>query len=166
MLNYGPLHGQLKRIEVADFGYEIHRCWFNALHHSHKDVGGGDAIFGWAIWEQEDGASFLAQHHAVWQRPNGKELVDITPNQEGAPITVFVADERAPFGVAPLKGVPHMKFPFGLRWFPGSHRIHWETHDPARGIVELPDFHVNAGKPEDPLLNYLGTTTTKTGLVF
>ncbi|WP_268798047.1 SEC-C domain-containing protein [Pseudomonas huanghezhanensis] len=53
-------------------------------------VAGGQAVFGWQIWEWP-GVLVEAEFHSVWQSPAG-ELFDITPKLENERQIVFVAE--------------------------------------------------------------------------
>lgn len=55
---------------------------------------GGEAMFGWTIWEWP-GALLTAEFHCVWKSPDG-ELLDITPKPKGERRIVFVADPSVP----------------------------------------------------------------------
>lgn len=54
---------------------------------------GGAAAYGWAIWRWP-GRYFEAEHHAVWQAPDGS-LTDITPQTGNPPRILFLPDPDA-----------------------------------------------------------------------
>lgn len=66
-------------------------CFDNSV--AQAAMHGGEAAYGWAIWHWP-GRWFEAEHHAVWQRPDGA-LIDVTP-QTGAPERIlFLPDPEA-----------------------------------------------------------------------
>lgn len=68
-------------------------CFDNSVRQA--SLHGGAALYGWAIWHWP-GRWFEAEHHAVWQRPDG-ELLDVTP-QPGAPEQIlFLPDPEKVF---------------------------------------------------------------------
>lgn len=69
------------------------QCFWNV-----RDVvsrNGGEVVYGLQIltWP---GVLYQCEHHAVWRRPDGT-LVDPTPNDEGASVTLFVPRPDLPF---------------------------------------------------------------------
>jgi hypothetical protein len=58
---------------------------------------GGRIQFGWAIWEWPS-VYIEAEHHAVYEPPDGTQWVDITPCAEGEEIRrLFLADDSAKY---------------------------------------------------------------------
>jgi hypothetical protein len=83
---------------VSDQHYPPNYCWFNCLEHCIEY--GGTVVCGWGIW-QRGPTHFVAQHHAVWQSPDGG-VFDLTPN--GSSNTVlFIPDSRVPFDFLQLR---------------------------------------------------------------
>lgn len=56
---------------------------------------GGTAVPGWAIWNIS-GVYLEAEHHGVWRSPSG-ELVDVSPQLNGAVRILFLPDPDAPY---------------------------------------------------------------------
>ncbi len=56
---------------------------------------GGAVVPGWAIWNL-NGAYFEAEHHGVWRSPTG-ELVDLSPQPNGADHILFLPDPGSPY---------------------------------------------------------------------
>lgn len=95
------------------------KCYFNV-----RDVikeQGGTALFGWAFYN-DDAGLFLAQHHAIWRRPD-QQLVDVTPNVANSPSIVFMADPRVPFDYVGLR------MPAGLQWCSQTGMECWKSPD-------------------------------------
>ncbi|MCO6419312.1 hypothetical protein JYK14_24580 [Siccirubricoccus sp. KC 17139] len=57
--------------------------------------GGGRIVYGWGIWIWP-GVMVEAEHHAVWELPDGT-LVDITPKIHGERRILFLRDDGATF---------------------------------------------------------------------
>ncbi|MES2988769.1 MAG: hypothetical protein V4808_12755 [Pseudomonadota bacterium] len=68
-------------------------CFDNSVQQAQTQ--GGKAAYGWAIWRWP-GRWFEAEHHAVWQRPDGS-MLDVTP-QSGDPRRIlFLPDPEKVF---------------------------------------------------------------------
>jgi len=59
---------------------------------------GGRIRFGWALWEWPH-VFIEAEHHAVYEAPNGGPLLDLTPSTEDDPQTarLFLPDDSATY---------------------------------------------------------------------
>lgn len=76
-------------------GYQARFCHVSSQHHT--KISGGHRVHGWALWRFTDAAGdtiIIAEHHSVWQRPDGK-LVDVTPPASGGSETLFLRDDSA-----------------------------------------------------------------------
>ena len=56
---------------------------------------GGSTAYGWAIWSHT-GLYHEAEHHGAWRRRGG-DLVDVSPQLNGARRILFLPDERATY---------------------------------------------------------------------
>jgi hypothetical protein len=72
-------------------GATVSGCFTNVRKAVEEE--GGTIIYGWMLWELK-GALIEAEHHAVWEKPDGT-LVDITPKRDGEQSIVFVRDDSA-----------------------------------------------------------------------
>lgn len=111
---------ELLEVPVRDHGYPALACWFNAIEHALEH--GGRAVYGWGIWRIAGGHRFLANHHAVWQAPDG-HYEDVTPNDAGVESIIFMPDHRSPFDLDVLKR------PLDMQWRPGTPIVLWSMHD-------------------------------------
>jgi hypothetical protein len=68
-------------------------CFLNVC--AAVDHANGRIAYGWAIWLWP-GVLAEAEHHAVWELPDGT-LVDITPKAHGEQIILFLRDDCATF---------------------------------------------------------------------
>lgn len=59
---------------------------------------GGKSAFGYAIWHLPH-AYFEAEHHAVWEDPDG-QLLDVSPQYKDYPEILFLRDDRAVYDPA------------------------------------------------------------------
>ena len=83
-----------KKVEMVRRSREgpMHRCYWNVARKVSE--AGGRAVWGWALRELP-GRFVEAQHHAVWERPDGS-LSDPTEAWEGAgPTCRFIAEGSA-----------------------------------------------------------------------
>lgn len=93
-------------------------CWFNCIDAA--KAGKGEPVFGWAIWEEEDGEGdkiLFSQHHAVLRTEGG--LIDITPAENSnfsPPHILFMPDHRVPFDPVSCK------VPACFLWYPPPFR--------------------------------------------
>lgn len=94
---FGNLEPRLIKVLVPDKRFLLGYCWYNAYAQA---TTGGSVVYGWLLWD--DGLGILAQHHAVWRKPDG-ELIDVTPNSEDATYTVFAEAAKNPFDYENLK---------------------------------------------------------------
>lgn len=63
-------------------------CFENVLDKCKVD--GGTPLYGWAIWKNQ--LMVEAEFHCVWVSPNGKKIVDVTPQTDGSKRLVFLPD--------------------------------------------------------------------------
>jgi hypothetical protein len=82
---YVPVHTQPE--------CEPNECFLNVR--AAVGIGGGRIAYGWAIWIWP-GVLVEAEHHAVWELPDGS-LVDITPKVEEEQRVLFLRDDGAVF---------------------------------------------------------------------
>jgi len=76
-------------------GFELGWCFQNVRSHVSKH--GGSIVFGWSISEWP-GIFIEAEHHAVWEPPIGRPLIDVTPSGlPGISATLFLEDELATY---------------------------------------------------------------------
>ena len=66
-------------------------CFDNAARKAARS--GGFPAYGWAIWHLE-GLYFEAEHHGVWQSPEGL-LMDVSPQFRDVPKILFLPDPAA-----------------------------------------------------------------------
>lgn len=59
---------------------------------------GGKSAFGYAIWHLPN-AYFEAEHHAVWEDPDGR-LLDVSPQYKGYAEILFLRDDTAVYDPA------------------------------------------------------------------
>lgn len=114
------------------------KCYFNVRDVIAKE--GGEAYFGWSFYNSSDGI-FMAQHHAVWKRPDGTFL-DVTPNVIGSSNILFMSDPRVPFDYEGLR------MPAALNWCAKTKGNFWSGPD---GHV-MPDFFLLRAEAQDALL--------------
>lgn len=68
-------------------GAELNRCHVNVA--DHVLAHGGEAVFGWIIWQSE--VLLHAEAHCNWRSPQG-ELIDITPKADREGQVLFLPD--------------------------------------------------------------------------
>ena len=68
-------------------GAEINRCHVNVAEHVLEH--GGDAVFGWIIWQSQ--VLLHAEAHCNWRSPQG-EMIDITPKDDCEAQVLFLSD--------------------------------------------------------------------------
>ena len=72
---------------------KLSECFLNVR--AAVDMAGGRIVYGWTIW-MWPGVLIEAEHHAVWELPDGA-LFDITPKDRGQQLILFLRDESAAF---------------------------------------------------------------------
>jgi hypothetical protein len=79
-------------VKLAPMPWAVEKeCFPNVMRQVAE--GGGGIVYGWALWQC--GWLFIeAEHHAVWESPNG-EWLDITPQVPPVAHTLFLPDKRA-----------------------------------------------------------------------
>lgn len=98
VLDWMRLHGfkvPPAYISFVNHGYEARFCHVSAKKHAMKY--GGKRVHGWAIWwfELSDDAGFiLAEHHSVWENPEG-DLIDVTPPNCDGETILFLRDDTS-----------------------------------------------------------------------
>lgn len=75
---------------------------FNNVRRQIQCAGGG-IQFGWALWLIPQ-IMIEAEHHAVWQSPDGK-LIDVSPYPRPLRKTLFVPDARYPDDGKPIDNI-------------------------------------------------------------
>ena len=89
------------RLQYADHGYGEAWCHVSAKHRA--ITAGGRRVHGWALWKF--GPDLVADHHSVWETPDGN-LVDVTPPSNGGGEILFVRDDTA--RIEQAKGVIYL----------------------------------------------------------
>jgi len=90
---------------------------------------GGVSVCGWIIWEVRNpklmGYRFDAEHHSIWQNPEG-DLVDITPRVDGERLILFLPDPQRSFDFSTLTAFSNRtdspEIPYA-QWATETHRI-------------------------------------------
>jgi hypothetical protein len=85
-------------------------CYYNVLREI--DAGGGELVFGWAIFEWP-GVYLEAEHHGVLKR--GGRLIDITPRIFPAERILFIPDPGSAFDFNDGRPVVTRMLPMGHR---------------------------------------------------
>lgn len=97
-LEVNAMQGTPECIPYEDHGYEARFCHVSAKHHAITN--GGKRVHGWALWrwavpDADLGTTIIfAEHHSVWEMPDGK-LIDLTPPASGGASVLFVRDDSA-----------------------------------------------------------------------
>ncbi|TFI58420.1 hypothetical protein E2493_09805 [Sphingomonas parva] len=81
---------------VPGTGAVLGSCFDNVAREVERS--GGSIVHGWAIWHLR-GAYYEAEHHGIWSTPGG-ELLDVTPQLNGAPKLLFLPDLCATYDPA------------------------------------------------------------------
>lgn len=97
-LAVNAMKGPAQCIPYEDHGYAERFCHVSAKHHAITN--GGKRIHGWALWrwpvlEAPLGTTIvLAEHHSVWETPEGRRI-DLTPPASGGACVLSVRDDSA-----------------------------------------------------------------------
>ena len=89
--------GLILHVEPPDWACP-NNCYPNSLRMA--DEFGGSIVTGWKIWHWPR-VWFHAVHHCVWLNPSD-EMVDVTPNENGAKNVFFARSDGATFDPAVL----------------------------------------------------------------
>lgn len=108
---------KVEKLKSSD--YPELQCWYNCKEHTKEHK--GSIVFGWAIFY--DSGMYQAQHHAVWQSPDGV-LLDVTPDTDASISEIlFLPDGRVPYDYL------NRRFPVSCYYDPTSETLEWCIKD-------------------------------------
>lgn len=96
----------IKYTEEKEFKAEIDNCHINNM--IKQKLNGGQIIFGWIIWQNQNFKFIEANFHSLWVDEFGN-LFDVTPRRDKESLLLFIKDNSRTIGLIQYQNLPAIK---------------------------------------------------------